>query len=105
MRAQENEIETSRSRPHPRDNETSEPNGDLPGGLHRRSRPAEADRDVPILAPLPQPKEADRREVLAPLAQHDDATNAEAVQITRPTENAGVPEAHGRRRAQSPQTS
>ena len=51
------------------------------GGFHSWRGAAEAGGHVPLLAPLPQPQEADRGQVLAPQQEHDHAETHQTLQV------------------------
>ena len=51
------------------------------GGVHSGRGAAEAGGDVPVLAPLPQPQEADRGQVLPPQQEHDHAETHQTLQV------------------------
>ena len=53
----------------------------ISGGVHSGSGTAEAGGDVPVLAPLPQPQEADRGQVLPSQQEHDHAETHQTLQV------------------------
>ncbi len=97
VRAQEAPLQAPGPRPHPRDHPTRQLHWHLPGGLHGRSRLAEAGGNLQVLASLPQPEEADRGEVLPPEPQHDDATTPQALPVARRDKDEGATQDEGGR--------
>ena len=51
------------------------------GGFYSWRDAAEAGGHVPLLAPLPQPQEADRGQVLPPQQEHDHAETHQTLQV------------------------
>lgn len=92
MRAQKAAFETRRSRAHKGDHATGAPYGHFSSGLHRGSGFTETGGHLQVLAPQPEPQETDRSQVLASVAEHDDAAHFEAVQTSGSSEDARVQE-------------
>mmetsp|Transcript_73865 Transcript_73865/g.207409 ORF Transcript_73865/g.207409 Transcript_73865/m.207409 type:complete len:213 (+) Transcript_73865:443-1081(+) len=83
VRAQEAAKQAPRPRPHQGDHPPRQPGEYLAGGLYSRRRAPEARVGVPVLAPVPEPEEADRGLLLALGSPHDHGEDDQAVQGPR----------------------